>query len=141
VDQPKLLVFDVQCDSPRLPLQIAERLERARLTFFQVSSGEAASRFAVRPLKYRDVEATVGDVLATHGTIAEINASDFALVSVVGEAVRGRLDSWRQQAERVLADSSLTVHGSAEGEISLSFLVPEEERRKAVSCLHQALVL
>ncbi len=141
VDQPRLLVFDVECDSPRLPLQISERLERARLTFFQVSSGEAASRFAVRPLKYRDVETTIGDILAAHGTLAEINASDFALVSVVGEALRERLDSWRQQAERVLADNGLTVHGSAEGEISLSFLVPEEERKKAVSCLHQALVL
>ncbi len=141
VDQPRLLVFDVESDNPRLSLQIAERLERARLTFFQVSSEGAASRFAVRPLKYRDVEATVRHVLSAQGTLAEINADDFALVSVVGEALRQRLDFWRQQAAGVLADSDIPVHGSAEGDISLSFLVPEKDRRKAVSRLHQALVL
>ncbi len=141
VDQPKLLVFDIESDNPRLPLQIAERLERARLTFFQVSSSEAGARFAVRPLKYRDIEATMRQILSAQSALAEINASDFALVSVVGEALRQRLDLWREQAERVLADGNVTIHGSAESEISLSFLVPEEERKKAVSLLHQALVL
>jgi aspartate kinase len=141
VDQPRLLVFDIESGEPRLSLQIGERLERARLTFFQVSSEEAASRFAVRPLKYRDVEASVRDILSSHGAVAETNADDFALVSVVGEALRQRLDDWRERAETVLADSGIAIHGSAESEISLSFLVPEEERKKAVSELHKALVL
>ena len=140
VDQPALLVFDIESESPRLMLQTAERLERERLTFFQVGTKEKTTRFAVRPLKYRIVESLVRQVLASRRAEAEINASDFALVSVAGEALRGRLDDWCEKAERVLADCKIEVFGSAREEISLSFLVAEEQRKRAVTELHKALV-
>ena len=141
VDQPQLFVFDVESEDPRLSLQIAERLERQRLTFFQVATKQDKTRFAVRPLKYRDVESVVGQVLSVRSAKAEVNASDFALVSVVGEALRGRLGRWDEQAERVLADNGVQVHGSARDDISLSYLVPEEQRKQSVGRLHKALVL
>ncbi|MDH4179919.1 MAG: hypothetical protein OEV33_05365, partial [Armatimonadota bacterium] len=141
VDQPSLVIFDIESDNPRLSLQIAERLERVRLTFFQVSTKEAGTRFAVRPLKYGSVDSIIRHVLAERQVSAEINASDFALVSVVGEAGRRQLDHWNAQAERVLADNGIDIHGAARDDISLSYLVPEEHRKKAVSALHKALVL
>jgi aspartate kinase len=141
VDQPRLLLLDIESDDRRTLLQVAERLERARLTFFQVASQEGGTRFAIRPPKYRDVERIVAGILGEHGVLAEINASDFALVSVVGEALRERLDHWHEQAERPLVDRKIKVFGSARGPISLSYLVPEERRKKAVGLLHQALVL
>jgi len=140
VDQPALLVFDIESESPRLTLQIAERLERERLTFFQVGTKKRTTRFAVRPLKYRIVESLVRQVLASRGTAAEVNASDFALVSLVGEALRGRLGQWEEKAERVLADCQIEVFGSARDEISVSYLVAEEQRKRAVTELHKALV-
>ena len=122
-------------------LRAEKRLERVRLTFFQVSTKEAGTRFAVRPLKYGSVDSIIRHVLAERQVSAEINASDFALVSVVGEAGRRQLDHWNAQAERVLADNGIDIHGAARDDISLSYLVPEEHRKKAVSALHKALVL
>ncbi len=140
VDQPALLVFDIEPENPRLPLQIAERMERERLTFFEVATKEKTQRFAVRPIKYRRVESLVRDVLHSRGAEVEINASDFALVSIVGEALRGRLEQWNEKAERVLSDSRIDTHGAARDSISLSYLVPEEQRKRAVTELHEALV-
>ena len=141
VDQPSLVIFDIESDNPRLSLQIAERLERVRLTFFQVSTKEAGTRAPVRPLKYGSVDSIIRHVLAERQVSAEINASDFALVSVVGEAGPRQLDHGNAQAERVLADNGIDIHGAARDDISLSYLVPEEHRKKAVSALHKALVL
>ena len=140
VDQPGLLVFDIEPQDPRLRLQIAERLERERLTFFQVATKQRTTRFAVRPIKYRRVESLVRQTLLSRGVQVEINASDFALVSLVGEAVRARLDQWSERAERVLVDSGIEALGSARESISLSYLVPEAQRKRAVTELHRALV-
>jgi aspartate kinase len=141
VDQPALLVFDIESENPRLPLQIAERLERDRLTFFQVATKQKTTRFAVRPIKYRRVESLVRQVLLSRGAEVDINASDFALVSLVGEALRDRLDPWDEKAERVLTGSKIEILGTARDVISLSYLVPDEHRKRAVTELHKALVL
>jgi aspartate kinase len=141
VDQQKLLVFDLAPGNPRLPLQIAERLDRERLTYYQVASERDKARFAVLPLKYRSVEEAVRRALARRGVEADINAGDFALVSVVGEALRNRAGEWAERAERLLGDDGIEVHGTAQGAISVSYLVPDGERTRALSCLHQALVL
>jgi len=141
VDQKNLLVFDLDSDNRRLSLQIAERLDRERLTYYQVGAEQARFRFAVRPLKYRDVLDIVRRILAARGTPAEINSGDFALVSVVGEALRQRLDAWAERAERVLTDVGIEIHGTARDDISLSYLVRETRRMQAVSCLHRSLVL
>ncbi len=141
VDQPRLLVFDLTAEDPRLPQQMEERLERARLTRYQVSTDAPESRFAVLPTKYRDAKTIIEQVLASLDLSADINDGDFALVSVVGEALRQRLDEWAERAHQVLADSGIEVHGASQDAISLSYLVPESQRRKAVRALHQGLVL
>jgi len=141
VDQPELLVFDLDTREQRLALQIAERLARRRLTFFQVNTKAAQTRFAVRPLKYRDVERMVREVIESRGVEARLNTGDFALVSIVGESLRRRLDAWDEQAERVLVDAGIELHGSSRDDISLSYLVSEGDRKKAVECLHRQLVL
>jgi aspartokinase len=87
------------------------------------------------------METIVRHVLVARGVSAEINADDFALVSVVGEALRQRLDAWDERATRVLADSAIEIHATSRDAISLSYLVPESQRRKAVRALHQSLVL
>ena len=140
-DQPALLVFDLNLDDARLPLQIAERLGRARLTYYQARTRGAEARFAVRPLKYRDVSTIVRQILDSRNVSAEIQEGDLALVSVVGEALRQRLDDWDEQAERVLSDARIEIHGKGRDEISLSYLVPEQQRKNAVGLLHEALVL
>jgi aspartokinase len=71
----------------------------------------------------------------------EIDADKFALVSVVGEALRRRPSAWQEQAQKVLADAGIEIHATARDDISLSYLVADPQRKKAVSCLHQNLVL
>jgi aspartate kinase len=156
-DQARLAVFDVETRDHRLVLQTAERLDRERLTHYQLSaaalssavarsaaeleSGGPRARFAVRPLKYRDVRRIVEGVLAARGVRSTLNVGDFALVSVVGEALRQRLEAWADQAARVLADGKVAVHGQSQDDISLSYLVSESQRQQAVGLLHRALVL
>ena len=140
-DQEKLLVLDLQTDDSRFVLQIAERLDRERLTYFQVNTPDEKVRLAVRPFKYRNVSAIVDGVLQSRHASAEINEGDFALVSVVGERLRGRLEEWREKAERVLTGNNIAVHGTSQGAISLSHLVPEADRKKAVALLHEHTVL
>jgi aspartokinase len=94
----------------------------------------------VGPLKYRDVGSVVGQVLASRGVETTVNAGDFALVSVVGEALRQRLEVWAREADKALAKGGVEVHGTSQDEISLSYLVPEAHRKKAVTLLHKQLV-
>jgi aspartokinase len=105
-----------------------------------VNTKAAQTRFAVRPQKYRDVERMVRDVIGSRRVEARLNSNDFALVSVVGESLRLRLDAWDEQAERVLVDAGIELLGSNRDDISLSYLVREEDRKKAVECLHRQLV-
>jgi aspartate kinase len=140
-DQPRLIVFDLAATDPRLSLQISERLARERVTYYQLATDEADTRIAVAPLKYRDVDAIVQSVLDSRGVSAKLNSSDLALVSVVGEALRGRLEEWAQRSASVLRDAGVEVRGTSRDDISLCYLVPEPQRKTAVSCLHEALVL
>jgi aspartate kinase len=139
-DQARLAVFDVDTRDQRLLLQIAERLARERLTYYRLDSDGPQARFAVRPLKYRDSRRIVEGVLAERGVESCVSVGEFALVSVVGEALRQRLETWSQQAARALAGGGVAVRGWSQDEISLSYLVPEEQRLKAVGLLHGALV-
>ncbi len=139
-DQAQLVIFDLEEATPRLALQIAERLAKERLTYFQVSTRDVGARFAVRPLKYRDVAAVIKSVLAARGVEAKIDVGSFALISVVGESLRERLDTWAEEVEEILKNSAIEVYGTSAEEISLSFLVPEAQRKKAVGVLHQHLV-
>jgi aspartokinase len=41
----------------------------------------------------------------------------------------------------VLVDAGIELHGSSRDDISLSYLVSEGDRKKAVECLHRQLVL
>jgi len=140
-DQARLAVFDVDTKDRRLLLQIGERLDRERLSYYELESDGPRARFAVRPLKYRDVRRIVEGALAARGVESSVNVGDFALVSLVGEALRQRLETWSDQAERVLADGKVAVHGRSQSDISLSYLVPEDRRQQAVGLLHGASVL
>ena len=140
-DQARLVVFDLETQNRRLALQTVERLDRERLTHYQLNSDGPHPRFAVLPIKYRDVRLIVEQILAAKGIPNRVNVGDFALVSVVGEALRQRLESWSEEAERVLADGRIEIHGRSQDEISLSYLVPEAQRKKALGLLHRHLVL
>jgi aspartate kinase len=139
-DQAQLIVFDAAEADPRLAMQIGERLGRERLTYFEVATDAPGVRFAVRPLKYCNVEGIVRRVLETRGVSAEVNVGNLAMVSVVGESLRLRLDGWDDRARKTLAEAKIGLHGASRDEISLSYLVAESDRIKAVTCLHQQLV-
>jgi len=140
-DEARLLVFDLDSKNDRRVLQIKESLGRERLTYYHLTTNGPHVRLAVAPFKYRDVRSIVGQVLASRGVSSPINAGDFALVSVVGEGLRQRLEVWAEEAERILSAERIEVHGITQDEISLSYLVEESKRNQAVSSLHERLVL
>jgi aspartate kinase len=140
-DQPSLIVFDVADPNPRLAMQIGERLDQERLTYFQVTAEGPATRFAVRPLKYRNVETIVRRVLGARGVTADLTNGQYGMVSVVGEALRQRLPTWDARARETLAKVGIAVYGDNHDDLSLTYLVLEADRRKAVSALHTDLVL
>jgi aspartokinase len=140
-DQARLLVYDLQVRTQREALQVKEWLDRWRLTYYELESAGNEVRLAVRPFKYRDVTAIVEEILSKRAIAHSVNKGDFALVSVVGEALRGRLSTWAEESNAVLAKGGVEVHGRNQGEISLSFLVPEAQRAEAVGLLHERLVV
>ena len=140
-DQPSLIVFDVADPNSRLAMQIGERLDQERLTYFQVTAEGPATRFAVRPLKYRNVETIVRRVLDARGVMADLTNGQYGMVSVVGEALRQRLPTWDARARETLAKVGIAVYGDNHDDLSLTYLVLEADRRKAVSALHTDLVL
>ena len=127
--------------SPRLALQISERLERERLVFFQVSGDGPHTRFAVRPLKYgkRGYHRATG---AGDARVSKRSCTS-AIMGWYPSSESRCGTGWRRGTKRRGACSQkggISVSGIDEDAISLSYLMPEADRTKAVTSLHKALV-
>ena len=136
-DQADLLVFTAHSDSPRLGGQLAERMDRDRLRHFQLTDDPGRTRFAVKQEKYRNVPRLLEQMFFERSLKAEISRSAWALVSIVGEGLRGEMETADRLARKALGAE---VAGTLSSEISLSYLVPEEQRKPAVLDLHQRFV-
>jgi aspartate kinase len=139
-DQANLLVFAARSDSPRLGRQLGERMDRDRLRCFQLTDQPGEVRFAVKQEKYRNVSLLLERIFFERALKAEVSESAWALVSMVGEGLRSGLGEARHSAQEALHGAGVEPTGTVSGEISLSYLVPEEQRKAAVLALHQGLI-
>jgi len=140
-DLPKLFVFTVRSPSPRLAGQLSAEMRKDRITHYQVTADGELVRFAVKREKYRDVGAMIRRITFERELDADLSAGEWALVSLVGEGARGKVEMVARDARQVLAGASIGVHGEILGEISVSFLVEEAQRVSAVRELHAASCL
>jgi len=140
-DLTNLVVFDVVSDNPRLGRQLGESLAMNRLNSHEVSTEDGRVRFAVKAEKYRDVPAMLDHIFYDRDLKAEITPDDWALISVVGEGVRGGVGALHDDADAVLKAAKVETFGEIEGPLSLSYLVREGDRKRALARLHEEFAL
>lgn len=140
-DIANLAIFTIQSDNDRLPGQLEEYLGRERLTHFVMAKETGEVRFAVKKEKYRDVVDIVQRILFLRGLKAEIDAGGWSLVSVAGERLRDQQPKWQAEATAELKSAGIGIFGNITGDLSISFLVNEDQRIEAVRRLHSRFVL
>jgi aspartate kinase len=135
-DVGNLFVFTVPRTTARLAAQLSEDLQRDRLAHWEIASDPDKILFAVRREKYRDVGLVIGHILFDRDLKAEISEQQWGLVSLVGQGMQGRSREVGERAHQVLQRAQVQVAGAIEGEISVSYLMKEADRKKAVRILH-----
>jgi aspartate kinase len=135
-----LLIFTLPASNPRLGSQLSEDLTRQRLTHWEITTEPNQVRLAVRREKYRNIQLLIDHILFDRGLAAETSASRWGLVSLIGEGMRGRVSEFKKKADAILKGEHIDTFGAIEGELNLSYLVREEDRRQAVKSLHSSLV-
>jgi len=102
--------------------------------------GDDGVAFAVRREQYRDTPALVAE--AFQGTGIESHAWDdtVALVTLVGEGLRGKPRVVVDAVRKDLASTGVPVRALESSDLSVRVLVPEGERQRTVGLLHEAFV-
>jgi aspartate kinase len=140
-DIPGLVMFTMKSDNPRLSGQLSEHFSLERLTHFMLAPEADEVRFAVKIEKYRDVVDIVERTLFMRGMKAEQRVGGWSLVSLAGERLRGEQERWKVTASDCLKTANVDVFGTIRGDLSVSMLISEDQRQKAVQLLHSAFVL
>jgi len=140
-DISNLAMFTIKSDNARLSGQLAEHLNMERLTHFEMATEAGEVRFAVKREKYRDVIDLVERILFLHSLRAETSPGGWGLVSLVGERLREERGRWQESAGSTLKQAGIEVLGTICGDLSISYLVSEEQRAEAVRFLHSRFVL
>jgi len=139
-DMGNLFVFTLPRQAPRLAAQLSEDLARQRLAHWEIASEPERLLFAVRREKYRDVGLVIEHILFDRDLKAEISEQQWGLVSLVGQGMQGRSREVGARAHAVLSGAEVQVAGAIEGDISVSHLVKEADRKKAVRALHAQFI-
>jgi len=140
-DIANLAMFTIKSDNPRLSGQLSEHFDLQRVMHFEMAQEPGELSFAVKREKYRDVIDLVERTLYLRGIKATLREGGWGLVSLAGEKVRDNQQSWKEAGSKALKEVSIEVFGTLTGDLSISFLLPEEQRQKAVKLLHQQFVL
>jgi len=147
-DIPNLILFSVPAKDGRLAGQLSSAMRHERILHYQIppdshyplAAGDGRAQFAVKRAKYRDVVAIIEHLLFDRDTTGEFSAEEWGLVSAVGEGVRGRSAEVHADAEQALRAAKIDVYGAVNGELHVSLLVKEQERKQAVRALHHRFI-
>ena len=139
-DMPSMAAFYVPESTERLNQRVSELLTQARLNFQALPVRDGTWKFAVKKEKYRSVADTVRKLLHDRGMIPTFEEGHWALVTVVGEGLRGQVTEIAPQVKTLLRDADIYVEGEICDQLSYSVLVHESQRKQAVLVLHQAFI-
>lgn len=139
-DMPGMTVFCVEEHSERAHRRVSELLSQARLNFQAVPMHDGTWKFAVKREKYREVAEVAAGMLAPRGLAPNFEDGQWALITLVGEGLRDRVDDIAPRANDLLAGAGIEAEGEIRNTLSYSMLVPEEQRKTAILALHGEFV-
>ncbi len=139
-DMPSMTVFSVPEISERMNRRITELLQQVRLNFRVLPVQDGSWKFAVKREKYRPVTELVDRVLQTRGMRPHFEDGAWALVTLVGEGIRDRVEEIGVHARKILSARGIHVEGDIRDTISYSALVHETQRIDAIIALHDAFI-
>lgn len=139
-DMPSMAVFHVPESNERTNRRVIELLTQVRLNFQALPVRDGSWKFAIKREKYRSVAATVDHLLRARGLQPIFEEGQWALVTVVGEGLRGEIDATAETTGQILGKVGIAVEGEIRDTLSYSMLVPEAHRKAAVLALHGELV-
>ncbi len=102
--------------------------------------GDEGVAFAVRREQYRDTTALVAEAFEGTGIACRAWDEAVALVTLVGEGLRGRPRALVDAVRKALASTGTPVPALESSDLSVRVLVPEGERVRTVGLLHEAFV-
>ena len=135
-DMSNMTVFCIADGNERAHRRIGELLAQARLNYQVLPVRDGSWKFAVKREKYREVADVVRGMLAPRGQEPLFEDGRWALVTIVGEGLRDRVEEIAPRANDVLASAGLEVEGEIRDALSYSVLVREEQRKDAILALH-----
>jgi len=139
-DMPGMTVFHVTDGNERMHRRIAELLSQARLNFHALPARDDSWLFAVKREKYREVGEMADSMLRPRGMEPIFEQGQWALVTLVGEGLRGKVDEASARATETLAAAGIQAEGEIRDTLSYSALVPEEQRKEAILALHDEFI-
>jgi len=139
-DMPGMTVFHVNDGNERAHRRITELLSQARLNYQALPVRDGAWLFAVKREKYREVSDMVDTMLRPRGLEPIFEDGQWALVTLVGEGLRGKVDDAVERANETLAAAGIEIEGEIRDTLSYSTLVPEEQRKDAILTLHDEFI-
>ena len=139
-DMPGMTVFHVTDGNERTHRRIAELLSQARLNFHALPVRDGSWLFAVKREKYREVGEVADSMLRPRGLEPVFEQGQWALVTLVGEGLREKVDEAAARATETLAAAGIQSEGEIRDTLSYSALVPEEQRKDAILALHDEFI-
>jgi len=140
-DLPDLIAFTVADGSERAHRRIGELLSQARLNFHAITVRDGAWQFAVKREKYREVREVAAAMLQPRGLEPLFEDGQWALVTLVGEGLHGKVEETVARATELLAAAGIHVEGEIRNALSCSVLVREEQRKDAILTLHDEFIV
>lgn len=140
-DMPNMTVFSVADGGERTHRRVAELLAQARCNFQSIPLGDGSWKFAVKREKYRNVTAAVQQLIGGKGMSPIFDNGHWALVTLVGDGMRGQVETIAQHARDVLHGAGIPTEGEILDTLSYGTLLPEEYRQDAVIALHDAMTI
>jgi len=139
-DMPSMAAFHVPGSTERMNQRVSELLAQARLNFQVLPVSDGSWKFAVKKEKYRSVADTVRALLHDRGMQPTFEEGHWALVTLVGESLRGHVTETAPQVKALMQDAGIHVEGEICDQLSYSVLVHESQRKAAILVLHQAFI-
>ncbi|HEX2952055.1 MAG TPA: aspartate kinase [Armatimonadota bacterium] len=139
-DMPSMAVFTVANSNDRQNRRIAELLAQTRLNYQVVPVRDGSCKFGVKREKYRNVSEVVSVMLNERGIHPTFEEGQWALVTMVGEGMRGQVDEIAPRVKDILAGQKIQVEGEINDTLSYSVLVNESQRKESILALHDAFV-
>jgi aspartate kinase len=139
-DMPGMIAFRIANGSERVHRRVGELLSQARLNFHMLTMRDSMWLFAVKREKYREVGEVAGAMLRPRGLEPLFEEGQWALVTLVGEGLRGKVEEAAARATETLAAAGIQIEGEIRNALSYSALVPEEQRKEAILALHDEFI-